>query len=395
MHIAIDGTARLHGGGALHLRELLSAWSRSGLLQEHTISVFCREENAEVMRGWISASSRGTSANPIEIRSVIKSGASNFARLKWQQLTLPRIASAEKYDVVFCPGNISPLFCKVPTVVVFQNAAPFCSAITVGSEGFVRWVSFSILGILMRLSCKTATRTIFISHYFMDLFLSMGYCSSNRSDVIYLGREAIQEVLGTNPIHDRMEGYQTCVLSVGHLYPYKRFSNLVRGYGSRKSELIDAGVRLCLVGKAVNDAEYAKIASEVKALGLQDWVEVCGPVPPEWVGPLMRLASIFVFQSTCENCPSTLIEALSSGTPILCSEMGVMPEIVEEAALYYDPLVPTDIGAGLVRLVHDQRLREVLSQRGLEQCRKFPSWEEVSIMTLNSLEAAAKAVKHG
>jgi hypothetical protein len=44
MHIAVNALYRLHGGGLTHLKHLLSAWSKTEVTREHTISLFTRAE---------------------------------------------------------------------------------------------------------------------------------------------------------------------------------------------------------------------------------------------------------------------------------------------------------------------------------------------------------------
>ena len=52
---------------------------------------------------------------------------------------------------------------------------------------------------------------------------------------------------------------------------------------------------------------------------------------------VLKRAHLFVFASSCENMPNTLVEAMASGLPIACSDRGPMPEILRDGGTYFDP----------------------------------------------------------
>ena len=90
---------------------------------------------------------------------------------------------------------------------------------------------------------------------------------------------------------------------------------------------------------------------------------------------LYSRASGFVFPSTLEACPQTLIEAMSCGVPIAASNAMLMPEICEGAANYFEPMDPYDIAAKIEMLLFDEKLREHFKKTSLKRS-KFFDWEK-------------------
>jgi glycosyltransferase involved in cell wall biosynthesis len=379
MRIAIDATFRMHGGGMIHLRHFLAAWRRQQLDRQHTLVLFTRADNLDRL---------GTLDGRIELVTLPRSGFRPALRLVWQQLRLPELARRLGADVLFCPGNFSPFRSRIPVVVAFQNAAPFCSSVTPRRVGLPHWLSYKTSGWMMRLSARRADRVVFISKYFRDLFVGRFRFPGERGDVVYHGSDAFAGLTANPALLERLGIQWPFILSVSHLYRYKNLPALIEGYALARQALQARGLRLVIVGKAVDRAHYRQIQHRVRALELEDWVVFPGWVPHGEVGTLLAKCESFVFQSTCENCPNTLIEALAAGVPVLSSDAGVMPEIGGDAAVYFDPFEPRSISEALVRVAGDAELRREMSRRSLQQAKRFPTWDEVVTQTLRSLEQA-------
>jgi len=70
-----------------------------------------------------------------------------------------------------------------------------------------------------------------------------------------------------------------------------------------------------------------------------------------------KKSDIGLFASTCEALPFVLIEMMRFGLPIACSNYGVMPSIVQNAAVYFDPLDVESISCAVGKLVKSRELR--------------------------------------
>lgn len=97
---------------------------------------------------------------------------------------------------------------------------------------------------------------------------------------------------------------------------------------------------------------------------------------------------MFIFTSTCENMPNILIEAMASGLPICCSSFPPMPEFLEDAGVYIDPLNINQIASTIEKLLLSPQLRTSISEKSYLQSNKF-SWDKCADETFNFLYTIA------
>jgi glycosyltransferase involved in cell wall biosynthesis len=93
---------------------------------------------------------------------------------------------------------------------------------------------------------------------------------------------------------------------------------------------------------------------------------------------------IFIFASSCENMPNTVLEGMASGLPIASSNRGPMPEVLEDGGVYFDPEKPSDIENALEKLVLNEELRKELMSNSRARI-KFFSWSRCADETLQFL----------
>lgn len=93
---------------------------------------------------------------------------------------------------------------------------------------------------------------------------------------------------------------------------------------------------------------------------------------------------IFIFASSCENMPNTLIEGMSSGLPIACSDRGPMPEVLENGGIYFDPEKVKSISKSLIELVVNDKKRIELAEDSFNLSKQY-SWRRCSYETFSYL----------
>lgn len=152
---------------------------------------------------------------------------------------------------------------------------------------------------------------------------------------------------------------------------------------------------LQLVGGAGGPSAERVVAKLDELSHLRPYVELLGATPHDHVPALLAKADIFVFASSCENMPNTLIEGMAAGLPVACAERGPMPEILQDGGAYFDPEKPESIAKALCRLATDDSYAVASAQRSFDLAQQF-SWRRCATETwsyLRHIAASERAVK--
>jgi len=112
-----------------------------------------------------------------------------------------------------------------------------------------------------------------------------------------------------------------------------------------------------------------KMASRVKFVGL---------VPNEDLPRWYQEADLVVLPSVYETFGIPLIEAMASGTPVLASRTGGIPEVIEDArtGLLVEPGNVDQLAEGIRRLLRNSALRRQMGQAGRKRVTEKFSYEK-------------------
>jgi glycosyltransferase involved in cell wall biosynthesis len=140
--------------------------------------------------------------------------------------------------------------------------------------------------------------------------------------------------------------------------------------------LAGGDLRLVLVGPDKGSGEEARRTAS--KLGLNGRVEFAGHVDKEELAELYRSAACLVFPSRYEGFGLPVVEAMASGTPVVATAAGSIPEIAGDAAVLVEPGDPVALAGGIERAIAD---RERLVPAGLARAKRY-SWAETARRTL-------------
>jgi glycosyltransferase involved in cell wall biosynthesis len=143
--------------------------------------------------------------------------------------------------------------------------------------------------------------------------------------------------------------------------------------------------RLVVAGSGPLRAALEQLARE---LGIAAGVTFTGRVDNQGMAALYRDADVMLNPSRVDNTPNSVIEALASGVPVVSTDVGGVPYLVEDGktALLVPAGAPQAMADAVLRLAADPGLAAGLRERGLRHVRQF-AWSEVRPRLLASYRA--------
>lgn len=175
-----------------------------------------------------------------------------------------------------------------------------------------------------------------------------------------------------------MPGQEIRCLYVSNAEMYKHQWVVVRAIA--KLRRLGYNVRLSLVGGGSGRAQRLLEKEISIADPGGEFIESRGYVSNEMLPQILAKANLFIFASSCENMPNTLVEAMSSGLPIACSNRGPMPEILGDGGIYFDPENADSISSTVETLIQKRDLRRAIASRAQELAKQY-SWQRCASET--------------
>ncbi|MEH2292151.1 glycosyltransferase family 4 protein [Nostoc sp.] len=172
------------------------------------------------------------------------------------------------------------------------------------------------------LSCNTASAAFYKERYPMCAD-RVGYLRNTVDDGVFFPLSATERVEAQQTFARSLglDEQTRFILFAGRLHAQKDPLLLIQGM----AVLADAKAHLLIAGEG--DLEKP-IRAEIARLNLSDRITMLGAVPQSEMAKLQRLASVFVLSSVYEGLPIVVLEALSSGTPIVTTHCGETPNLL-------------------------------------------------------------------
>jgi len=123
------------------------------------------------------------------------------------------------------------------------------------------------------------------------------------------------------------------------------------------------------------------------------FVEVINFITHNKVPEYLSKSNIFIFASSCENMPITLIEGMASGLPIACSDRGPMPEVLQDGGVYFNPEDCKSIVFAIEKIIYNHSLRNYISKRAKKLSNKY-SWSRCADQTWEFIVDTYRELNH-
>ncbi|UCH88889.1 MAG: glycosyltransferase family 4 protein [Thermoplasmata archaeon] len=162
------------------------------------------------------------------------------------------------------------------------------------------------------------------------------------------------------------------VLYAGRLEREKRLDALLRAYAdlSKKYGRASSKLHLLIVGEGRLRAELEALASDLKLKN----VHFTGAIPHDEIPEVMNCADVFVLCSAFEGSPTVVKEALACGVPVVATEVGSIPEVVEpgkSGELLPQKAPPEKISMKIYKILSAEKEQAFNAEACAEKVKKF------------------------
>lgn len=307
-----------------------------------------------------------------------------FTQMRWQRSDLPTEARAAGVDIML-NTDAGTVYRGRPSVTMSRDMLSYEPGETARYRFTRMWLRLIALKHVQACSLSHADGALFLTRYAADVI---------QRTTGPLGRVAIIPH-GIGPEFRRAArarkpaGPLRC-LYVSQTELYKHQWHVVRALAELRRRGHAVTLRLSGGGEgraqALLDAEIRR--SDPKG----EWVTQQGFVRADDLPALLAEHDLFIFASSCENMPNTLVEAMASGLPIACADRGPMPEVLRDGGVYFDPENPALIATAVERLLKDPALSASLARRAAELANDF-SWTRCAAETWAFLRSTLESVR--
>lgn len=270
----------------------------------------------------------------------------------------------KKMDLLDIPHFNYPLFYLNKCIVTVHDLTPY-----VMKSFFPSKIKRVYLQIILRL-LRYSKKIISVSEYTArDLEKYFGYPRSIQKVIYNAVDHSLFHKKSTEDIQEFKKKYnlpELYFLSVGIGKGHKNFDFLV---DSLRPKYISGEIKTILVIAGTGGNIPQSMQRKIK--GIENYIHILPKIPYQDLPLLYGGAKCLLYPSLYEGFGLPLVEAQASECPVVSSNASVMPEILRDSALYFDPSKSEELIDALQKL---EKVSTELKQKGMENSNRF-QWE--------------------
>lgn len=189
--------------------------------------------------------------------------------------------------------------------------------------------------------------------------------------------EAILARLGLAP--------QRYLVYPANFWKHKNHEMLLTAFGMARHEGLASDISLICTGEASERREWLRQAAA--AMGLGERVLFPGYLADAELAALLAHSGGVVFPSLYEGYGLPVIEAMAAGVPVACSNTTALVETAGDAALLFDPRVPTQLATAMRTLIEDTATRADRIEAGRVRAAGFADTGQMAIEYMDLFRA--------
>jgi len=344
---------------------------------------------------------------PAGVKQVKERGLWGNERLKIEILDIAHYSLDEQsklliwlnkkpYDLVFFTQFNHPIMFKKPYIIIVHDLTTF------GYFKYENPLKVLMFKKVMKSAVYDSKKIITVSNNTKSELLENYKINEDKIEAIYLGvdknylRISRMDQADRVKIGDKFKKYYEIsgnyLLYTGMWKKHKNLIRLIKAFEIANNRLSSSEkVQLVLAGKI--DRDQPEVVAEIERVNnhkiadrtATDPIFTAGFVPEELLSAAYAGAMAYVQPSLNEGFGLPPLEAMACGAPVVASNISATPEVLADAAYYFNPENVNEMAKKISDVVSNQRLRLDLRQKGLQQVKKY-SWQNNAKEVLRVIE---------
>lgn len=307
-----------------------------------------------------------------------------LANIPWygwkEQLYLSSIIKKAGVELMHFPHWNVPILYNKPFVVTLHDLLlthyPSKKATTLGPVMY--WFKYQAYLKTLHHAAKKTQHILTVSEYSKQDIRTTLHVPLDKITVTYLAptTPSQQPTISAEDVLKKYGITSPYVLYVGVAFPHKNLKGLINAWELFQKKYNDPTTKLVLVGKKNYFYEQLRpLIQKNKQIVYTDFI------PDPELPTIYKNASLYVMPSFYEGSALPSLEAMQYGIPVASSNQTCLPEILQNAAFYFDPKNKENIADVLHESLTNQALRQQHINDGYQICSGY-SWDKVAAQTL-------------
>lgn len=301
-----------------------------------------------------------------------------FERLPWKAgnldayRQLKQLIDRENYDIIHCHTPMGAMIARMAAIGARKKG----TKVLYTAHGFhfykgaspvhwlvyypVEWVLAHVTDILITMNKEDYGLAQKRMHAKQVAYIPGVGIDTTRFRAGSTGREEKRQELG-------LSSEDFLILTVAEMTKNKNHSTVLKALSLLKEEAEFRSLRYLICGRGENEENLRREAEE---LGISDHVVFLGY--RQDVPDLLRCSDLFAFMSFREGLPVALMEAMSSGLPVICSRIRGNTDLIEDGA---DGMIaentPEAVATGILELYRDPEMRKRYGAAAEKKVKQF------------------------
>ncbi|MBF0331523.1 MAG: glycosyltransferase family 4 protein [Candidatus Omnitrophica bacterium] len=295
---------------------------------------------------------------------------------KWVRKYLPKLLKEYDINLFHQPGGLDTSVFRpsCPCVVTAHDMAP--------------WVLNTFKD--LRKAIRYKVRTTLWAHQAKRIVTGVDV---SRNDIVRLCRVSADKVIvspyGAERVYEgditadeendilrkyRLQGKRYVINCSGLNFKRRNLDLVLDGFARFQRE-VTGEVTLVFTGAIANvQGAFDRAQRKMGMLGIRERVVTTGFMAEKSLQVLLNNAEAVIITSFCEGFPQSMVEAFASGTAVIATDRGGVPEVAGEAAVIIDPYDPQALSEALKRLTGNEVEKHLYAEKGHTRAQDF-TWQ--------------------